>query len=570
MFGLDKMIRKSIHGNKQLTSCDINVSVNDDKVVFLSGEVDNWAQVVAAGHIAGKKRGVKGVVNDITVKGKNILRKNKTSLIQKGKRIGMVDEKDVIIIGGGIIGCGIARELSKYNLKVNLIEKEADVSEGASKANNGMIHPGNAVKPGTLKAKLNVRGNAMYPNWAKELGFDFKRTGSLIIAYSKKERLLLKLIYGVGKINGVPDMKNLSGDKVMEMEPTICKKPLMGLYSPTTAYVDGYEVTAALAENAAMNGVDFYLNTQVVDVLTEDGKVKGVITDRGIFKGKYVINCAGIYADEISEMAGDRFFTLHPRRGCLIIFDKSKLGVNRSTGVINVSNRNKQSKGGGPQQTIAGNALWGPSATEIPNKDDKSVTKEEFEYSFNTGFKVNPNLSKSDVITYFSGIRASSYNEDFIIGMSDKVEGFINVAAIQSPGLASAPAIAEMVENIILEHGKIKKNPNFNPIRKPPIKFRDLSFEEQDALIKENPMYGHVVCRCETITEAEIVNAIHGPIPATTVDAVKRRTRSGMGRCQGGFCGPKILNILSRELGVDITKITLKGDESYIIDSKSR
>lgn len=320
-----------------------------------------------------------------------------------------------------------------------------------------------------------------------------------------------------------------------------------------------------------MNGVDFHLDTEVVDVLTNNNKVEGVVTNRGIFKGKYIINCAGIYADEISEMAGDKCFTLHPRRGCIIIFDKSKAGVSRSIGIVNTTNRNKQSKGGGPQQTVEGNALWGPSATEIPDKKDLRVTREEFEYAFNSGKKVNPNITKADVITYFCGNRAPDYKEDFIIGMSKKIKNFINVAAIQSPGLASAPAIAEMVENIILDHEKeIEKNSNYNPIRKSPIRFRNLSLEEQDKLIKENPLYGHIVCRCETITEAEIVNAIHSPIPATTVDAIKRRTRASMGRCQGGFCGPKILNILARELGKDITEITQKGDGSYIIDSKSR
>lgn len=571
MFRLQNKIHRAIKRDKQLSNCDIDVTVSDDNVVFLSGIVDNWNQVVAAGHIAGKSKGIRGVVNDIRVKGVNITKQDKTPLIEKGKSYGVIDESDVIIIGGGVIGCGIAREISKYNLKIVLIEKESDVAEGASKANNGMIHPGNAVIPGTLKAKLNVKGNAMYSKWAKELGFNFKRTGSLILAYNRKEKALLKVVYRVGKINGVPNMKKMHGEEVMEIEPSINEKPLMGLYSPTTAYVDGYEVTIALAENAATNGVNFRLNTEVVDVITENSVVKGVITDKGIFKGKYVVNCAGIYADEISEMAGDRFFTLHPRRGCIIIFDKSKLGVKRSTGIINVTTRNKQSKGGGPQQTVEGNALWGPSATEIPSKEDKSVTREEFEYSLNTGIKVNPYITKGDVITYFSGIRAPDYSEDFIIGMSEKVDCFINVAAIQSPGLASAPAIAEMVENIIIEHEKdIEKNPKFNPIRKAPIEFRKLSAEQQDALIKQNPLYGHVVCRCETITEAEIVNAIHSPIPATTLDAIKRRTRSGMGRCQSGFCSPKILNILSRELDKDVTEITQKGNGSYIIYSKSR
>lgn len=567
-------IVNAIKRNKELSKFNINVEVNKDKIVFLSGEVDNWNQVVAAGYIAAKMRRVKNVVNDITVKGEKQRKKDRTQLIEKGKDIGVVDESDVIIIGGGVIGCGIARELSKYKLKITLLEKEQDVAEGASKANNGMIHPGNATYPGTLKAKLNVRGNAMYTDWANELGFEFNRTGSIIVAYNKEQMKMLRLANIVGRINRVPHMRKISGEEVMRLEPTMKKKPLAGLYTPTTAYVDGYEVTIALAENAADNGVKFCFDTEVVDVITDKGKVKGVITNKGIFKGKYVINCAGIYADEIAEMAGDKFFTLHPRRGCIVILDKNAKGVTLSVNIGN-SKRNKQSKGGGPQQTVAGNQLWGPSATEISDKEDLRVTKEEFEYAFESGNRVNVNTSnninKSDVITYFSGIRAADYKEDFIIGMSKKVDGFINVAAIQSPGLASAPAIAEMVENIILNHAKdIQKNPNYNPIRKPPVKFRNLSLVEKDELIKQNPLYGHVICRCETVTEAEIVNAIHAPIPATTVDAIKKRTRAGMGRCQGGFCSPKIVKILARELGKDVTEITQKNKGSYIICSKSR
>lgn len=565
----NKILTK-IKQNEKLSRYNIEVEVNEDKVVFLKGEVDSWDQVVEIGHIAGKTKGVYGVVNDIEVKGANVLKKDKKKLIEKGRKIGVVDEADVIIIGGGVTGCAIARELSKYKLNIVLLEKHEDVAEGASKANNGMIHPGNAAYPGTLKAKLNVKGNAMYTKWAEELGFEFKRTGSIILANSKEDMKIVRLASIAGKLNRVPHMKKLKGEEVMKMEPNIKKKPLMGLYTPTTAYVDGFGVVIALAENAATNGVKFHLNTEVVDVMTDNGKVAGVITDKGIFKGKYVINCAGIYADDIAEMAGDKFFTLHPRRGTILIFDKNKAGVTRSSGLVN-SKRNKESKGGGPQQTPEGNQLWGPSATEIMDKEDLTVTKVEFDYAFESGARVEEHISRRDVITYFSGIRPADYKEDFIIGMSKKVKGFINVAGIQSPGLASAPAIAEMVENIVLKDaGGIEKNPDYNPIRKPPVQFRKLSFGEQDKLIKENPLYGHVVCRCETITEAEIVEAIHSPIPATTVDAIKRRTRASMGRCQGGFCGPKIVKILARELGVDVTEITQKGKGSYIIESKSR
>ncbi|HZJ69199.1 MAG TPA: FAD-dependent oxidoreductase, partial [Candidatus Eisenbacteria bacterium] len=300
------------------------------------------------------------------------------------------------------------------------------------------------------------------------------------------------------------------------------------------------------------------------------GQVKGVVTSQGIIKSKYVINCAGLYADDIAEMAGDKFYTIHARKGGILIFDKNKRGVLRASNSPNTKDRNAQSKGGGAQSTVEGNALWGPSAREIMDKDDLSFKKEDLEYSLTVGKTTNPHLNKGDVITYFSGLRAADYKEDFIIEKSKKIKGFIHVAGIQSPGLASAPAIAEMVVDIVKNEETLKKNPHYNPIRKKAIEFRNLSRKEQDQVIKKNPKYGNVICRCETITEGEIIDAIKGPIPCTTVDGVKRRTRASMGRCQGGFCGPKILSILARELDKDVTEISQKGHDSYIISAKAR
>lgn len=563
--------------SKKLHTKDYNIyiEIDEDDIAYLEGEVDSYDEVVKIGILVGKERKIKNVVNNIQYKGMKNKKRDRIPLIEEGKRIGVIDEADIVIVGGGVIGCGIARELSKYDLSICVVEKEEDVAEGTSKANNGMIHPGHSATPFTLKAKLNVKGNAMYTKWAEELNFPFKRNGSLILAYNKEGKKLLNLINLAGKLNRVSGLKRINGKEAMKLEPTIEKEPLIALWAPTTGYVDGYSVTIALAENASTNGVRFHLGSEVVDVLIKDSQIQGVITDKGIIKSRYVINSAGLYADDIAEMAEDKFYTIHPRKGGIVVFDKNESGVTRSVGVARFKGRNKQSKGGAPQGTIEGNILLGPSAIEIPDKEDLSFEKEDLEYCLDTGDMVNSYLKREDIITYFSGLRAANYKEDFVIEKSIKVKGFIHVAGIQSPGLASAPAIAEMVVDIVKEEEKslnreIKSNKKYNPIRKAPIEFRNLSREDQHKLIKKDSKYGNIICRCETVTEGEIVEAIHGSIPCTTVDAVKRRTRASMGRCQGGFCGPKIAAILARELNKDITEITKKGKGSYIIARRAR
>lgn len=568
---MESRILNKINKSIDTKDMNINLSIDKDRIAHLEGETNSWAEVVQIGLLVGKNRKIKNVVNNLHPKNHEIQQKDKSELIKQGQDRGLIEETDVLIVGGGIIGCGIARELSKYDLRVSLVEKEADVASGTSKANNGMVHPGNATMPFTLKAKLNVKGNAMFSAWAEELNFSFKRTGSIILAYNKAEKRILNLAYLAGKLNRVPGMKRINGKKAMELEPILEKKPKVALWTPTTAYVDGYGVTIALAENAATNGVNFHLASEVVDVITKQGRVEGVITDKGIIKSKYVINAAGVYADDVAEMAGDKFYTIHARKGGILIFDKEIKGVSRATNTGNTKDRNQQSKGGGAQSTVEGNALWGPSAREIMDKEDLSFNKEDLDYSFRAGLDSNPHMTRGDIITYFSGLRAADYKEDFIIEKSEKVKGFIHVAGIQSPGLASAPAIAEMVVGLVeKEEGSLNANKNYNPVREKPVEFRKLSRKEQDEIIRQNPKYGNVICRCETITEGEIVDAINGPIPCTTVDGVKRRTRASMGRCQGGFCSPKIVSILARELNKDVTEISQKGEDSFIIREKAR
>ena len=580
----DKII-KAIKKEEELACYDIDVEISSDKIITLTGEVDEWEHVVNIGHIVAKVKGVRNVVNDIKAKGITIPKRDNKEKIQKVIKEGNHKECDIVIIGAGVSGCAIARELSKYNLNTIVVEKNSDIAEEASKANNGNIHPGALAKQGTLKAKLNLKGNKLYTQLSEELNFELKRPGSLYVIYDEKEwrkMLMLKVLKktGIGylirplrQIMKVPGLKWLSGEEVLKLEPNIKGKPIGGFWMTTMGLVEPYEVCIALAENAVQNGTSFMLDTEVLDVITSEGKTDGVITDKCTINSKYVINCAGVYADNIAEMAGDRFFTIHPRRGAIAIIDKSRKGfLSTPAGTrSNDSKRKKNSKGGGACMTPEGNLLWGPTATEIPYKEDKSVEASDMEYIVKLGRSITEEVKRTEIITFFAGLRAADYKEDFIIGMSKKVKGFINVAGIQSPGLASAPAIAQMVEDIIKKDmGTIERNESYNPIRKPKVQFRNLSHEEQDELIKKNSKYGNVICRCELITEGEILDAIHSGIPATTIDAVKRRTRAGMGRCQGGFCGPRVLDIIARELGKKPTEITLKGSDSYVLNKNSR
>lgn len=577
-------VQKAIKEKQSVAHYDIDIDVSDRNVVTLNGVVDYWKDVVEIGHVAAKVKGVKNVVNDIVSKEFELEKEDFSKEIAKTKSNGKVESCDVVIIGAGICGCSIARALSQYQLDIVVLEKNSDISEEATKANNGNIHPGIFAKPGTLKAKLNLRGNEMYTQLSKDLNFELKRPGSLIVFYDKsnwRKAKLVKVIKqtGIGylikplrQMMKVPGVKWLNEKEVNKLEPNLRDHPIGGVWMTTMGIVEPYEVCMAFAENAVENGARFKLNTKVLAINKSNDQVKEVITNNSTIKCSYVINCAGVYADTIAEMVGDRFYTIHPRRGAIAIFDKNRKGYfNTPAGVIEKTDRTNNTKGGGASVTPEGNLLWGPNAVETPFKEDKSVEASDLDYILNVGSGITDEIKKNEIITFFSGVRAADYKEDFIIEASETVKGFIHVAGIQSPGLASAPAIAEMVENILLKQDKnIKKKANFKNTREPAIRFRDLSHEQQDEWIKLNPKYGHIICRCELITEGEIIDAIHSPIPGTTIDGIKRRTRAGMGRCQGGFCGPKVLEIVARELDKPLTEVTLKGADSYILLKESR
>ena len=570
---LREQLEKKLAQDERLKACQITIRVEDGNIVHLEGQADSWQHVVDAGHAVAAEKDVYNVVNDLTVDGIDTTQPDRSAEIERAKEQGVVAKVDVVIIGAGISGCGIARELSKYPLSCIVLERGSDVADGATKANNGEVHPGHKAKPGTLKAKLNVKGNEMYTKWAEELHFSLERCGALGVAYDAAGMEAQRKIYHDALQNGVPGVRMVDAKEIRELEPNLKGEPLGGCYAPTMGLVEPFEVAVALAENAAMNGTQFWLDTEVIDCTVVDHAIRQVVTTRGVIEATYVINCAGIYADEIARMAGDRFYTIHPRRGGIAIFDKRVRSKFKATVGTVAANKNVESKGGGLCHTPEGNILLGPSAVEVPDRECKGVYPEDMDYILQRADISEVN--KSDIIAYYAGLRPADYKEDFIICMSKKVDGFIHVAGIQSPGVAAAPAIAEMVENIVLDDCRqkghpVERKPDFNPIRPGIPKLRKMSYAERDRLIAENPAYGRVICRCEGITEGEILEAIHSPVVPTTVDAIKRRTRAGMGRCQGGFCQAKVVELLARELGRDWVEINLKNKGSYILTQDNR
>ncbi|AEE90760.1 FAD dependent oxidoreductase [Tepidanaerobacter acetatoxydans Re1] len=471
--------------------------------------------------------------------------------------------EDIVIIGAGVTGCSIARELSRYDINITLVEKEEDVACGTSKANSAVVHAGFDATPGTWKAKLNVAGNKLYPALCEELDVPFKMNGSLVVAVNEEEVNALDELLKKGKTNGVNPLRIIGKDELHALEPNLNPDARAALDAPTGGLVCPYELTIALAENANQNGVKFWLNAPVTDIEVMGDYCFLVKTPKGNIKTKYVINAAGLFADEISKMAGAEEYTITPRKGEYLIFDK-QFGNMVKKAIFPTPT--KISKGILVCPTVDGNIFIGPNSNDIEDKYDTSVNAAGIEEIISGGRKLVPNLPLKNVITSFAGLRAVSNTNDFIIEASKLVKGFINVGGIQSPGLTSAPAIALMVKDILQEAGlDLKKKKDFIPHRPKKYRFRELGSEERRKLIEQNSAFGHVICRCETVTEAEIIDAIRRPVGARSIDAVKRRTRAGMGRCQGGFCSPRVLEILTKELGADPLEITKKGPGSNML-----
>ncbi|WP_213818229.1 NAD(P)/FAD-dependent oxidoreductase [Garciella nitratireducens] len=474
--------------------------------------------------------------------------------------------RDIVIIGAGVIGSSIARELSKYDLKISVLEKESDVAVGTSKANSGIVHAGYDAKPNTLKGKLNVKGNAMFDDLSKELDFPFKRNGSLVLCFEEQEKEKLYQLKEQGEKNGVPGLKVISRKEILKLEPNVNQNVVAALYAPTGGIVCPYEMTIAYAENANTNGVDFYFHTEVKNIKKlETGFL--IKTNQGDFESRLIINAAGVFADSIHNMISDHKIKIIPRKGEYCLFDKA---VGNFTQRTLFQLPTKMGKGVLVTPTVDGNLLIGPTAVDIEDKREVSTTAEGLSIVLEKARITLKEIPMKQIITSFAGLRAHSIEDDFIIGEAKDVSGFIDVAGIESPGLSSAPAIAQMVENIVTEKLNPKEKENFDPIRKGIPKFREMSNQERRALIEKDCSYGRIVCRCETVTEGEIRSAIKRPLGARDLDGIKRRTRAGMGRCQSGFCLPKIMKILSEELDLPETEITKFGKQSNLVIGKDK
>ncbi|MGN1413323.1 MAG: NAD(P)/FAD-dependent oxidoreductase [Anaerovoracaceae bacterium] len=484
-------------------------------------------------------------------------------------RIKRNNQKDVIIIGAGVTGCAIARELSRYKLDICVIEKESDICEGTSKANSGIVHGGFDAKPGTLNARLNVQGNAMMEDLSKKLDFPFKRNGSMVVCQSAEEMPVLEELLQRGLTNGVQEMRILSRTEALELEPNLADSVYAALLVPSGGIVCPFGLNIALAENAAANGVEFRLETEVLSIeklsetdVTAGGQCDGYLvhTDKGDLQTRFLINAAGVYADTFHNMVSEKKIHITPRRGDYLLLDRTAGGHVHHT-IFQLPS--EYGKGVLVTPTVHGNLMVGPTAIDIEDKEATATTAEGVAQVMEKCEKSVKNVPLKQVITSFAGLRAHEDGGEFIIGEAEDAKGFIDAAGIESPGLSSAPAIGQYVREILESLTELKEKNSFIETRKGIVRFAECSREAQQELIRQNPAYGQIICRCETITEGEILDAIHRPLGATTLDGIKRRTRAGMGRCQAGFCTPKVMDILARELGLELKDIRKNGRREY-------
>lgn len=468
---------------------------------------------------------------------------------------------DVIIIGAGVSGAASARELSRYKLKVCVVDKEEDVCCGTSKANSAIAHAGFDAESGSLMAKLNVEGNQMMEELSKELDFPFKQNGSLVVCLHEEEIPNLKELYERGVKNGVKDLRIIDREELVKLEPNIADEAVAALYAPTGGIICPFGMNIAFAENAASNGVEFKFDTEVTG-FEKKGDNWMVKTSQGDLETRYVVNAAGVYADKFHNMVSEKKLHITPRRGDYCLLDRSTEGFVTHT-IFQLPS--KYGKGVLVTPTVHGNTLVGPTAIDIENREGTNTTQAGIDELISKAGTTVKGLPIRQVITSFAGLRAHEDGHEFYIGELEDAKGFIDCAGIESPGLTSAPAIGKMVAGIIKDLTKAEENPDFHAERKGILNPNTLSNEERAELIKKNPAYGNIICRCEMITEGEIIDAIRRPLGAKSLDGVKRRTRAGMGRCQAGFCSPRTIEILARERGVDPSEITKAGGNSKII-----
>lgn len=472
---------------------------------------------------------------------------------------------DIAVIGAGVVGGMIARTLSAYNLKICILDKAHDVACGATRANSAIVHAGFDAKEGSLKAKMNVRGSEMMEEVCRQLGVKYQNNGSLVIGFNDEDAATVQELYTRGVANGVKRLKVLDAEELHRLEPNVSKNAICALWAPTGGIVCPYELTVAAIGNAMDNGADLRLDFEVTEI-RDTGDAYELVSPAGTVSAKYVVNAAGLYSDAVAKMVGDDSFTVHPRRGEYVLLDKECGSLVKHTIFRTPS---KMGKGILVSPTVDGNLLTGPTSVDMEDKEDRATTADGLARVMREASENVDGVMFNKTITSFCGLRAVGSTGDFIINMP--TDRFVNVAGVESPGLSSAPAIGEYVVELLTGAGlKLEKNPAFNPHREAMHAFREASIEEKNAIIKKDPAYGRIICRCETVTEGEILNAIRQNPKPRDLDGVKRRTRSQMGRCQGGFCSPYIVEMLAREMGIPFEEVTKFGGDSYINVGKTK
>ena len=473
--------------------------------------------------------------------------------------------QDIVIIGAGIVGSFLAHDLSKFKLNISVVEASNDIASGTTMANSAIVHSGHDPLDGTLKAKLNVRGNELYEDICKTIHADFKRIGAYVVATSDEELASLDVLYNRAKSRNIP-VSYIEKEELKQKEPNIADDVLRGISLPSTGIIYPWQVAYNLMEIAISNGVDLHLNEKVINIKKLE---KGFIveTTKGTIETKYVLNAAGIHADDIYRMVSDNVtWNIEARRGEYFVLGKLDTPL-----VNSIIYPIPSSKGKGilAIPTTHGNVLLGPNSDSIKDKEDNGTTQDGMNYVRKEVSRLIKNIPYDKIIRNFAGLRPTPSTHDFIIEEANDVPGFINVAGIESPGLASAPAISEyVIETILKDKINLQRNEKAIDSLPPLTRMCELSLEEKNRKIKEDPRYGHIVCRCEKISEGEIVEAIHRPLPSLTIKAIKKRVRPGMGRCQGGFCEPLVLGILAREQGIHKEDVVYDQEESNIFVSK--
>ena len=474
---------------------------------------------------------------------------------------------DVIIIGAGVSGAASARELSRCAARVCVLEKEEDVCCGTSKANSAIVHAGYDAVPGSLMAKLNVRGNALMGDLAKDLDIPFRRIGSLVVCLSEEDMPGLQALYDRGQANGVPDLRIIYHDELLQMEPNLSEETYAALYAPTAGIVCPFGLNIALAENAAMNGVEFHFDTEVQSLERMQGGGWILHTSQGSYETRLVVNAAGVYADSLHNMISSGKIHITPRRGDYCLLDKTT-GSHVNHTIFPLPG--KYGKGILVSPTIHGNLLLGPTAIDVADPEATNTTADGLAQVLENAGRYVKEIPYKNVITSFAGLRAHEDGHEFIIGEVPGAENFIDCAGIESPGLTSSPAIGEMVAEIVRAKLELSEKEHFISRRKGIMNPTQLPDGERQEWIRRHPAYGHIVCRCEHISEGEILDAIHRPLGARSLEGVKRRVRAGMGRCQGGFCSPRVMELLSRELDIPLEQITKRGGASTLLCGQNK